>query len=111
MRIDISQDRLSPLNITDPLVRVELYREIRNAQANQQAGWSSYEIQPADSLMPELIAYKFYKLDTLKWVIMVAAGLDNPRERLTEGKTLYLPSTAWIRERIKHYQSVEQIGK
>lgn len=104
------EDRLSPLNIADPLVRVELYREIRDAQARQQAGWAAYEVQPADALMPELIAYKVYKLDTLKWVVMVAAELDNPRERLEEGKTLYLPSTAWIRERIKHYQTVEQSG-
>ena len=102
------EDRLSPLNIADPLVRVELYREIRDAQALRQAGWAAYEVQPADALMPELIAYKVYKLDTLKWVVMVAAELDNPRERLEEGKTLHLPSTAWIRERIKHYQTVEQ---
>lgn len=104
------EDRLSPLNISDPLVRVELYREIRNAQASRQTDWTAYEVQPADSLMPELIAYKVYKLDTLKWVVMIAAGLDNPRERLKEGETLYLPSTAWIRDRIKHYQTVEQIG-
>ena len=104
------EDRLSPLNIADPLVRVELYREIRDAQSSRQAGWVAYEVQPADALMPELIAYKVYKLDTLKWVVMVAAERDNPRERLGEGTTLYLPSTAWIRERIKHYQMIEQIG-
>lgn len=108
-------DRLSPLNILDPLVRVELYREIRDAQSGQRAGqlsgWSAYEVQPADALLPELIAHKVYKLDTLKWVVMVAADLDDPRQRLQEGKMLYLPPTAWIRERIKHYVSFEQIGR
>lgn len=104
------EDRLSPLNVSDPLVRVELYREIRDAQDSRPTGWVAYEVQPADALMPELIAYKVYKLDTLKWVVLIAAGLDNPRERLKEGETLYLPSTAWIRDRIKHYQTVEQIG-
>lgn len=105
-------DRLSPLNIEDPLVRVELYREIRQAQSERPGSdWTEYEIQPADALMPELIAYKVYKLDTLKWVVMVAAALDNPRERLAAGSRIFLPSTAWIRERIKHYQELERIGR
>ena len=104
-------DRLSPLNIEDPLVRVELYREIRQAQAAPPSDWTEYEIQPADTLMPELIAYKVYKLDTLKWAVMVAAALDDPRERLASGERIFLPPTAWIRERIKHYQEFERIGR
>lgn len=105
-------DRLSPLNIDDPLVRVELYREIQQAQsAKPSADWTEYEIQPADTLMPELIAYKVYGLDTLKWVVLIAASLDDPRERLASGTRIFLPSTAWIRERIKHYQEFERIGR
>ena len=102
-------DRLSPKNIKDPLVRVELYREIRDAQAKRRDGWAAYEVQPADTLMPELIAYKVYKLDKLKWVVMIAARLDDSRERLQEGQILLLPPTSWIRERIKHYQQIEEI--
>ncbi len=104
MSLESTGGRLSPENITDVLLRTELYREIRAAQnSDLQSGWFTYEIQAAESLMPELAAYRAYSLDTLKWVIMIAAGLDDPRERLEDGTVLTLPTTAWLRERIRHY--------
>lgn len=106
-----TQSRMSPLQIEDPLIRVELYREIRNYQETPPDDWTEYEIQAADALMPELIAYKVYKLDTLKWVVMIAAGLDDPRERLEVGSIIHLPPAVWIRERIKYWQTFEQIGR
>lgn len=101
--------RLSPLNIEDVLVRAELYREIRGAQAEDYADWREYEVQPADRLMPELIALKVWGLDTLKWVVCVAAGLDNMREPLEVGTILKLPQTSWLRERIKFYMAFEGV--
>lgn len=104
--------RLSYMNIDDRILRVELFREIRKAQTAEKyrgTEWGSYEIQPADVLSPELIAYKCYGLDTLKWVVMVAAGLDDPREQLQAGETIYLPKTSYLRERIKYYEQLEEI--
>lgn len=103
-----SGSRLSPLNIPDPLLRVELYREIRAAQTDRtkrSSDWGSYVIQPADCLFPELVAYKVYGLDTLKWVVMMAVALDDPRERLQAGQTIWLPKTSWLRERIRSYEA------
>lgn len=105
-----TQSRLSALQIEDTLVRVELYREIRNYQDNPPTDWVEYEIQPADALMPELIAWKVYSLDNLKWLVMIAAGLDDPRERLEAGNVIHLPPAAWLRERIKHWQTFEKTG-
>lgn len=101
--------RLSYLNITDRLLRVELFREIRKAQEDSAArgeNWGSYVIQPGDRLSPELVAYKLYGIDTLKWVIMVAAYMDDPRDPLEVGRTIYLPTTSYLRERIKYYESL-----
>lgn len=95
--------RLSPLNISDPLLRAELFREIRLAQQDRKyrgKEWAYYDIQPADVKSPELIAWKVYSLDTLKWLIMAAACLDNPRDLLEAGMRIYLSSTRWHRERI-----------
>lgn len=79
MALDSTGGRLSPENIADVLLRTELYREIRAAQEKElEKGWFTYEIQPSEILMPELIAYRAYSLDTLKWVILIAAGLDDP---------------------------------
>lgn len=106
--IDSSGNLLSPLNIPDPLLRVELLREIRLAQIDskyrrESKEWQSYMVQPIDTLSPDLIAWKVYQFDALKWVVMVAAGLDDTRERLQSGEILYLPSTFWLRERIREY--------
>lgn len=104
--------RLSPYTITDTLMRAELYREIRDAQEEPYPkGWTRYQIQPADVLMPELIAYKVWKLDTLKWVVLIAASLDDSRGRLEAGRMLALPTTAWIRDRILHYRRLEELGE
>lgn len=103
--------RLSPLNISDPLLRAELFREIRCAQTDagyRGEEWGYYVIQPADALSPELVAWKAYGLDTLKWVVLVAAGMDDSREALPTGERIYLPSTAWLRERIRHYCALEE---
>ena len=108
---DSSGGRLSPLNITDPLLRAELFREIRHAQDDRKYrgdSWGYYDVQPADVLSPELIAWKAYGVDTLKWVVMAAAGHDDPREPLTAATRIFLPSTAWIREAIKRYMAMEK---
>lgn len=95
--------RLSPYNIEDDIYRALLYKEIRDNQDNTD--WQVYEVQPADELYPELISYKVYNDEdtTLKWVILVAAGLDDMRERIDAGTVLRLPDVTWIRENIKKY--------
>ena len=108
--VESSGARLSPLNISDPLLRAELFRDIRLAQTDRKYRddqWGYYTVQPADMLSPELVAWKAYGIDTLKWVVMAAAGLDDTRETLTGGTRMYLPTTVWLRERIKHYCRME----
>ncbi len=94
--------RLSPYNITDPLIRNELYREIRKGQIENN-GWLEYEIKPDERLRPELAGYRVYGSNDMKWVIMIAAGLDDMRGELEEGSMIKLPEAAWIRERILYY--------
>ena len=104
--------RLSPYNINDDLLRVQLYREIRDAQNEfLQDGWTEYTVQPADILRPELISYKQYQTASLKWLILVAAGLDDMREALQDGAVLKLPTTTWVRLRIKYYMDLESSAR
>lgn len=98
--------RLSPYNIIDDLRRTELYRDIRNNQSNIK--WFEYVIQPCDILSPDLIAYKVYGNAELKWLILIASGVDDMREQLLAGTSIRLPSSAWIRQQIKKYISLEQ---
>jgi len=92
--------RLSPYNVTDTVVRAALCKKIREGSDN----WLKHEIQPDEVLRPELISYRRYGTDQLKWVVLIAAGLDDYRESLTDGETISLPPSTWVRERIQHYQ-------
>ncbi len=65
--------RLSPYNITDPLVRAELYLEIRNGQT-QNNGWMEYEIQPDERLRPELAGYRFYGSNEMDHLDCIRTG-------------------------------------
>ena len=94
--------RLSPYNVKDDLHRVELYREIRNGEKKQSEGWVEYEIQPDERLKPEMIAYRHYGTDSLKWVVLVVTQLDDMREALEVGETIWLPPMVWVRQRIKY---------
>ena len=91
--------RLSPYNVTDDIRRSDLYREIRKGND----GWPAYTIQPDEVLRPELTAFRYYGTDQLKWVVLIAAKLDDLREPMTAGTEIRLPPIAWIRERIKYY--------
>lgn len=92
-------DRLSPYNIVDVLHRAALYREIKAGDPT----WGTYEVQPDEVLRPELTAYRFYGTDTLKWVVLLVAGLDDYREPMESGTVLRLPPKVWIRGRIRYY--------
>lgn len=96
--------RLSAYNITDTLARADLYREIRNGQAANN-GWTEYVIKPDERLRPELAGYRAYGSNDMKWIILIAAGLDDMRGSLEEGMTIKLPSANWLRERILFYQN------
>lgn len=89
--------RLSPFNIEDPLVRAELYRAIRKGDES----WGSYMVQPDEVLRPELAAYRYYGTDQMKWVVLIAAGMDDMREKLESGVVLRLPPASWVREKIR----------
>ena len=95
--------RLSPYSIANPLARNKLYREIRNGQM-QNNGWTEYKIRSDERICPELAAYRVYGSKDMKWIIIIAAGLDDIREALREGALIKLPPTAWIRHKILYYQ-------
>jgi len=104
-------NRFSPDKLADPMVRARLYREIRRRTPRiSQASWQDRVVEPAETLLPELIAHREYGDHRLKWVILVAAGLDDYRLALESGETLVLPTIEWLRDRFRHYQGVEAVS-
>lgn len=100
--------RLNALSITDDLIRAELYRRVREGQSNPE--WTEYTTDDTDRLRPEGIAYKVYGVDftALKWIVCIAAGLDDWRDELEPNITIRLPSAAWIRKQIRELNQTER---
>ena len=96
-------DRLDPRVISHELVRAQLYRDIRGGDLE----WPVYTIRDDEVHLPELIAARHYGSDNLKWVVMIAAGLDDMGVKMTPGEDIQLPPQAWVRSRIKSYVDME----
>lgn len=104
-------DRFRPDQLTDPLVRARLYQDIRRQTPRvSRASWHEHIVAPSEVLMPELVAYRVYRSERFKWVVLAAAGLDDYRQALESGEELRLPTTEWLRDRIKHYTKLEAIN-
>lgn len=109
-RIPVGGNRLDPMLITDPLIRAKLYSDIRKQNPFRGAeDWTEYTVSPGERFMPELIAVRVWNDESLKWAVMVAAELDDPRREIEAGITLNLPSREWLRDRIKFYQALDAI--
>lgn len=103
-----NEDRFRPTQLSCPMIRARLYRDIRNQHPRVSAEhWYTHTIGPSEVLMPELIALRVYGLDRLKWVVLVVAGLDDYRDKLESGETLTLPSLEWLRDRFTYYKKME----
>lgn len=106
-------DRLSPYNIRDALIRSRLYAEIRAAQELPESSpalrdWKIYEVSGNEANYPELVALRALGRGNLKWVVCIAAGLDDWRQPLPLGQRLRLPSLTWLRDAIRAYMAMER---
>ncbi len=96
-------NRLSPYNISDPLVRAYLYREWREGSTD----WDQYELSLDEIAMPEKVALRYHGTPNTKLTVAVCAGLDDLRDTMQSAKVIALPSNTTIRERIRHYEKLE----
>lgn len=105
-----NENRMDIYLIPDNLYRAALYRELINQTPYiSKEHWYEHTIQPGEVLMPELIAYRVYGDERLKWVVLITAGLSDYRQAMEAGNTLTLPSQEWLLDRIKYYTTLYQI--
>lgn len=53
--------------------------------------------------------YRMWGIAELRWVVTLAAGLEDESQGMTVGKKLKLPPATWIREMIRHFQYDGQV--
>lgn len=93
------------------MMRARLYREIRRQTPRvSRDSWYEHTVSPSERLLPELIALRVYRSQRLKWVVLVAAGLDDYRRPLESGEVLHLPSLEWLRDRFRHYERMARVN-
>ena len=87
--------RYDDRNIADPILRAE--------------NLTIYYVLPDEQYRPDLLAYRMWGIAELRWVVTLAAGLEDESQGMTVGKKLKLPPATWIREMIRHFQYDGQV--
>lgn len=102
------ENRLDPFTqIDNTIYRGHLYRDIINQTPYVgEEHWFSYEVSPGEVKAPELIAFRAYQDKYLKWVVLIAAKLNDYKQLMEDGETIILPSQEWLRDRIVYYKKM-----
>lgn len=92
--------RLSDLNISDPIIRNAMYREL---MASDKEDWVTRSIAVDEEYRPDLVSYRIYKTPVCRWVVLLMAGLTDELEALPVGSSLTYPPAHVIRKQIKSF--------
>jgi len=96
--------RLDDRSVEDLILRAYLHREIiQQSERFDDENNFTYTIKPDEKYRPDLASYRAYGTVELRWVINRIAGHESELEPLQAGQDLSLPSTAFIRDRVRHY--------
>lgn len=107
---DVTLSRYDDRNVSDPVLRALLRQEVmKKCESNDQNLYVHY-VRPDEQYRPELLAYRLYSgIHQLRWVVTLAAGLEDESEPMTIGQKLTLPPAVWIREMIRHFENDGQV--
>lgn len=94
--------RLSDQNVSDSIYRGFLYDEII---AGDIPNSIEYEIKPDELFRPDLVSYRIFATPDLAWMVLVAAGVDDPSSPMQFSQKLILPPASWVRSRIIHWSN------
>lgn len=97
--------RLDDRCIESVVIRTILHKEVLQRANDLSLNLDTHEVSGDEVYRHDLAAYRAYGTPTLRWVITLLANLSDESEPLPQGSTLRLPEAAWIRERIRHYES------
>ncbi|WP_277268301.1 hypothetical protein [Pantoea septica] len=106
---EVTLSRYDDRNISDPVLRALLRQEVmKKCESSDQNLYVRY-VRPDEAYRPDLLAYRLWGVHELRWVVTLAAGLEDESEAMTIGQKLYLPPAVWIREMIRHFENDGQV--
>ncbi|MGL5538836.1 baseplate protein [Aeromonas veronii] len=96
--------RLSDMLITDDILRSYLYAAVlAMVRDHAETDVITYEIRPDEEYRADLLAHRAYGTAELRWVVKLVVGVDDEADPLPVGTSIRLPSSAWVREKIRHF--------
>lgn len=95
--------RLDDRNIEDPVLRSYMRRVVKQMCDSYDPNLTPHYVTADESYAPDLIASRVYGSETLRWVVTLAAGLEDEADPIAVGTLLKFPPAAWIREQIIHF--------
>ncbi|EDJ7306006.1 hypothetical protein M8D79_004198 [Salmonella enterica] len=101
--------RYDDRNITDPILRAELRKEVMAMCESNDQNLTIYYVLPDEQCRADLVAYRVWGIEALRWVVTLAAGLEDESQGMMVGQKLKLPPATWVREMVRHFQFDGQV--
>ena len=75
--------RYDDRNIADPILRAELRKEVMLMCESNDKNLTIYYVLPDEQYRPDLLAYRMWGIAELRWVVTLAAGLEDESQGMT----------------------------
>ena len=106
----MAYSRLDNQSIEDPIIRAYMHREIiRQAELYDDENNFTYTIKPDEVYRPDLVAYRAWGAEDLRWAVVAIVGHESELEALPVGQDFTFPNAAFIRDRVRHYTDNPEI--
>lgn len=100
----MSLSRLSDQNVTEPVIRSYLYRDLLTYVNDlTKTGALQHDIALDEAYRPDLVSFRVYQTTELRWLVGLVTDIEDEAKPLPVGRSFRFPPIPFIRERIRHY--------
>ena len=99
--------QLSDTNVTDLILRAQMYRDIRADIATGAVLVETHEIKEDEAYRSDLISYRFYGRSDLSWLVDLVANREDIAGPHIISALISLPDSVYIRNKIKTYSIIQ----
>ena len=95
--------QLSDKNVSDLILRAQMYRDIRKDITSGEAQAEVHEIKEDELYRSDLISFRNYGRSDLAWLVDLVCDREDIANPHVIGLNILLPDSVYIRSKIKFY--------
>ncbi len=99
--------QLTDENVTDLVLRAQMYKDILADIANGTEIAEAHEVKEDEQYRSDLIAFRFYGRFDLAWLVDLMSNREDIADPHIIGMQILLPDSVYIRNKIKFYSTLE----